>query len=62
MTGHKGQIFNETAKEVLTVHVAEDGWCRGCRDQWHRLVPFPCTQAEWATHVHEADTEPEADR
>ena len=61
MTVHKGQS-TEVAATVLTVHVAEDGWCRGCRVQWQRLIPFPCTQAEWAAHVHEADTEPEADR
>jgi hypothetical protein len=52
------------AAAVLTVHVAEDGWCRGCRDQWQRLVPYPCTQAEWAAHIHEAGirTGPEAGR
>ncbi len=61
MTVHKGQFLHEAAAEVLTVHVAEDGWCRGCRDQWQRLVPHPCTQAEWAAHIHEAGSgrEPE---
>jgi hypothetical protein len=42
------------AAEVLRTHVADDGWCRGCRDQWSRLVPYPCTQAQWARHVNEA--------
>ena len=61
MTGHKGQSLNEIAAGVLTVHAAENGWCRGCRDQWRRLVPHPCTQAEWAAHIHEAGarSEPE---
>jgi hypothetical protein len=61
MTVHKGQT-HDVAAAVLAVHIAEDGWCRGCRDQWHRLVPSPCTQAEWATHVHEAGVEPKAAR
>jgi hypothetical protein len=60
MTAHKGHTIIDTVLEVLATHVAEDGWCRGCREQWGRMVPHPCTQAEWAAHVHEA--EPEAGR
>jgi hypothetical protein len=41
------------AAEVLLVHVSLDGWCQGCRELWSRLVPFPCTQVDWARHVHE---------
>jgi hypothetical protein len=61
MLGHNGKS-PEVVAEVLAVHVAEDGWCRGCRDQWQRLVPFTCTQAEWATHALEAGAEPKADQ
>jgi hypothetical protein len=57
MIDHKGLSCDNAAAEVLQAHVAQDGWCRGCRDQWNRLVPYPCTQVEWAQHVNEASKE-----
>jgi hypothetical protein len=53
MVDHNGPTTVDAAAEVLAAHVAEDGWCRGCRDLWGRLVPYPCTQAEWATRIRE---------
>ena len=43
---------------VLRSHLPENGWCRGCREHWSRLVPFPCTQVEWAWHVDETPAAP----
>ncbi len=54
MTDHPKPPDVDAAAELLKTHVADDGWCRGCRQQWSRLVPYPCTQAEWARHVDEA--------
>lgn len=53
MSDHNGLTTPGTAAQVLATHVAEAGWCRGYRDLWSRLVPYPCTQAEWATRVHD---------
>lgn len=50
----------EFAGEVLQQHTPDrDGWCMGCMNLWARLVLFDqCTQAQWATAVHAAYTEP----
>jgi hypothetical protein len=40
------------AVAVLAQHAADrDGWCRGCLDDWNRLAPHPCSQANWASAV-----------
>ena len=39
--------------EVLAGHADEGGWCLGCREQWDRLIPYPCTQVEWALRVRD---------
>ena len=42
------------AAAILAIHIGEDGWCKGCLDQWARLIPQPCTHAEWANRVAES--------
>jgi hypothetical protein len=41
------------AAGILAAHVADsDGLCRGCLEQWQRLVPMDeCTQAAWARQI-----------
>ena len=40
-------------------HHDDNGWCRGCRDQYGHLKPHPCTQARWAHAViQQANAEP----
>jgi hypothetical protein len=45
----------ECAAAILAAHIPDqDGWCRQCLLQWHRLVPGRlCTQAYWALQVIE---------
>jgi len=44
--------FISSALLVEQIHQkGADGCCVGCRVQWRRLVPHPCTQAEWARLV-----------
>lgn len=54
------------AVTVAGLHVPDrDGWCVGCLQVWGRLVPYPCTQAEWAQAVLAApdlDGRPDRDR
>jgi len=34
---------------ILSAHTRDPlGVCAGCRAWWGRLVPYPCTQVEWA--------------
>ena len=48
------QSILEAAHSMLDFHVAgTDGFCAGCRQQWHRLVPAPCEQSRWAILVVE---------
>jgi hypothetical protein len=48
------------AQRVLEIHVADDtGLCQGCQELWGRLVPYPCTQASWATSVTDRIPSPE---
>ncbi len=48
------QSILEAAHSILAYHVAgTDGFCAGCRQQWHRLVPGPCEQSRWAILVVE---------
>ena len=40
--------FMESVSEIARFHRRDvDGFC----EQWRRLVPYPCTQAEWARFV-----------
>lgn len=44
--------FISSALLVEQIHQkGADGYCVGCRNHWRRLVPHPCTQAEWARLV-----------
>jgi hypothetical protein len=48
------------AQRVLEIHVRDQtGMCHGCRELWARLVPYPCTQARWATSVTDRIPSPE---
>ena len=41
MSDHNGLTTPGTAAQVLATHVAEAGWCRGCRDLWEPARPLP---------------------
>ncbi len=43
----------DRAAVVLAMHNARDGMCGGCIQVWARLVPFPCSQRQWAVGVVE---------
>ena len=43
----------DTIAAVLAGHADEGGWCLGCREQWDRLIPYPCTQVAWALRVRD---------
>jgi hypothetical protein len=48
------------AERVLEIHIRDQtGMCHGCHDLWARLVPYPCTQAKWATSVTDRIPSPE---
>jgi hypothetical protein len=41
--------FADQVERIYVTHIAlGDGSCAGCLTFWHRWVPHPCTQAEWA--------------
>lgn len=53
MAATRGKNPRDVIAEVLAGHADDDGWCLGCRKQWNRLIPYPCTQVEWALHVRD---------
>ncbi|MEU8216777.1 hypothetical protein AB0C47_13505 [Micromonospora taraxaci] len=40
--------FLDAARAVLTAHADVDGFCHGCRTDYHQLKPAPCEYARWA--------------
>jgi hypothetical protein len=44
--------FLASARQTAGLHQqGTDGTCTGCVSTWGRIVPYPCTQAEWAHAV-----------
>jgi len=47
-------VITDTVQGVLEVHKPSAlGMCAGCMQTWWRLVPFPCSQSEWAVRLAE---------
>ncbi|MBM0202023.1 hypothetical protein JNW90_02000 [Micromonospora sp. STR1s_5] len=40
--------FLDAARAVLAAHRDVDGFCHGCRTDYHQLKPAPCEYARWA--------------
>jgi hypothetical protein len=48
------------AQALLAIHQPDAaGLCTGCRQQWARVVPHPCTQHIWAQAVHDRIPSPD---
>ena len=59
-TTHRPIGLLPAARAVLATHRPDPGGlCAGCRHQWNRVVPHPCTQSSWAQAVHDRIPTPE---